>query len=99
MDVEKNVIEARDLLKQNSILLIDVRSQEQFLKKNVPNSINIPFSRISQEIPKMDTKRAVLLICNDGALSIQALKILEACGFKAHVVRGGLKDWEQIIGL
>ncbi len=99
MDTEKNVIEARDMLALNTVQLIDVRSQEQFEKKNIPSAANIPLSRISQEIPQMDTKKTTLLICNDGSLSIQALKIFEACGYNAYVIRGGLNDWEKIIGL
>ena len=99
MDTEKNVIDARDLLHADEAILIDVRSEEQFEKKNVAGSVNIPLSRISQEIPNLDNKKTHLLICHDGALSSQALKILEACQIKAHVIRGGLKDWIQIIGL
>ncbi len=99
MEAELNVIDARDMMRTDNIQLIDVRSEEQFLKKSIPNSINIPLSRISQEIPSLDAKKTALLICNDGGLSLQASKLLEACKFRVHVIRGGLKDWEQIIGL
>ena len=99
MDTEVNVIEARDMLNSNKSQLIDVRSAEQFENKAIPGSINIPLSRISQELPNLDAKRTTMLICEDGALSMQALKLLEACKFKAMVVRGGLRDWEQVIGL
>ncbi len=98
MESEITVIDARDMLKTNSVRLIDVRSSDQFEKKNIPGSINIPLSKVSQEIPKLETKKMTLLVCNDGSLSVQALKIFEACGFKAHVIRGGLFDWGQIIG-
>ncbi len=99
MDREKNVIEARDLLQAKKIELIDVRSKEQFEKKNIEGSVNIPLSLISQKMENLDTKTVYLLICNDGALSNQALKIFEACQFKAYIVRGGLKDWKRVIGL
>ena len=99
METELNVIDARDMLKTENIQLIDVRSEEQFQKKSLPNSINIPLSKISQEIPNLDAKKTTLLICNDGNLSIQASRLLEACKFRVYTIRGGIVDWEQIIGM
>ena len=99
MEAEKNVIDARDMLLTDNVMLIDVRSPEQFEKRNIANSINIPLSRISQDMPKLDVKKTYLLICNDGALSRQALKVFEACRFKSHVIRGGMQDWMRVFGV
>ena len=53
----------------------------------------------TDEIPNLDAKKTTLLICNDGSLSIQASKLLEACKFRVYTIRGGIIDWEQIIGM
>jgi rhodanese-related sulfurtransferase len=95
---EVTVIEARDLIKEDKDLqLIDVRSEESFAEFALPGFINIPLSRLSQEIPNLDGKKRTLIICNDGNLSFQALKLLESCDVNAKVIRGGYADWKKII--
>ena len=98
MEKEITVIEARDLIKADRDLqLIDVRSKEAFEAGALPGFINIPLSKLSQEIPNLDTKRRTLIICSDGSISVQALKLLESCSIGAQVIRGGYSDWKQII--
>jgi len=95
---EVTVIEARDLMeKEKDIQLIDVRSQDAFSDYSLPGFINIPLSKLSQEIPNLDAKKQTLIICSDGNLSFQALKLLESCDINAKVVRGGHVDWKKII--
>lgn len=97
-DKEITVIEARDLMKANKDLqLIDVRSEDEFAGFALPGFLNIPLSRLSQEIPNLDGKKQTLIICNDGNLSFQALKLLESCDVNAKVIRGGYTDWKKII--
>lgn len=98
MEKEITVIDARDLINEEKDLqLIDVRSAEAFLEGSLDGFINIPLSRLSQEIPNLDAKKRTLILCSDGTLSYQALKLLESCDIRAQVIRGGLSDWKQII--
>ncbi|MCP4756258.1 MAG: rhodanese-like domain-containing protein [Proteobacteria bacterium] len=101
METELNVIEARDLIKSSeggkNLQLIDVRSQEMFEKLSLPGFINIPLSEVSRKISDLDGKKKTLILCKDGRQSYQALKLLEACGYSALVIRGGLDDWKEII--
>jgi len=95
---EITVIEARDLIESNdTIQTIDVRSPEEFAKGSLKDAINIPVNHISREIHNIKADRKTLLVCNDGSESQKALTLLEACDFKAQVIRGGLKDWGKII--
>ena len=97
-DNEITVIEARDIMKEEKDLqLIDVRSPEAYSEFSLPGFINIPLSKLSQEIPNLDAKKRTFIICSDGNLSFQALKLLESCDINAKVVRGGLVDWKKII--
>ena len=98
MEKEITVIEARDLLEsEKESQFIDVRSNEAFEAYSIPGFINIPLSKLSQEIPNLDTKKRTIIVCNDGTLSRQAQKLLESCGINAIIVRGGHTDWKQII--
>ena len=98
MEEELNVIEARDLLKSDkNVRLIDVRTSDEFERGAIKGSINIPLSRVSQEIPDLDFRNINILVCADGSQSQNALQLFTACGFKAHFIRGGLKDWAMIV--
>ena len=100
MDTEITVIEARDLIVSEDISnlqLIDVRPKESFEKKTIDGFINMPVNEISRQFQKLDGRKRTLLLCQDGSQSYKALKLLESCGFKAQVIRGGLNDWNQII--
>lgn len=99
MEKEITVIEARDLIEEEDDLqLIDVRSKEAFEAGALEGFINIPLSKLSQEIPNLDGKKRTLIICSDGSISFQALKLLESCSIvNAQVIRGGYTDWKKII--
>lgn len=99
MEKELTVIEARDLIQSsgNDLQLIDVRAPEAFERDALPGFINIPLSRLTQEIPNLDAKKRTLIICEDGFKSVQALKLLESCDVNAQVIRGGFADWNKII--
>jgi rhodanese-related sulfurtransferase len=98
MEKEITVIDARDLMEtEKDLQLIDVRSADAFAEGALAGFINIPLSRLSQEILNLDSKKRTLIICSDGNLSFQALKLLESCDVNAQVVRGGHTDWKKII--
>ncbi len=98
MEEELNVLEARDLIKSGKqIRLIDVRTAAEFEKASIEGSVNLPLHNLSQEIPGMGTRSINILICADGSQSKNALQLFTACGFNAHFIRGGLKDWAMIV--
>lgn len=100
MEKEITVIEAYDLAQSGSkIQLIDIRSEEEYQAAHVEGFENIPMSELSHEMPNLDGKRKILLLCADGKQSAQAQTMLEACGYQPLVIRGGLQDWQQVIGL
>lgn len=100
METEITVIEARDLIKSsedNALQLLDVRTKAVFENEALPGFINIPVGELSRKIDQLEGKKRTLLICKDGSQSLQALKLLESCGFTGQIIRGGLDDWKRII--
>ena len=100
MEKEITVIEAFDLIQSGKYMeLIDLRSPEAFAGKSIKGFRNIPAPELSQKVTAIDGKKHILLLCENGKQSHQALAILEACEFHPQVIRGGIQDWEKIIGL
>ncbi|MDH5560844.1 MAG: rhodanese-like domain-containing protein [Deltaproteobacteria bacterium] len=98
MEQELTVIEVRDLMRSNQNLqLIDLRPSEEFQKDAIEGFINIPLNNLSMKITELDGGKLTILLCDDGSLSHQGLLLLEACGFKVQIVRGGITDWKKII--
>lgn len=100
METEITVIEARDLIRssdEHTLQLIDVRTKAVYENESLPGFINIPVNEISRKIDQLDGKKRTLLLCKDGSQSVQALKLLESCGFSGQIIRGGLDDWKRII--
>ncbi|MDT8446469.1 MAG: rhodanese-like domain-containing protein [bacterium] len=98
MDHEITVIEAFELIHSaDNLRLVDLRSKEAFAKKSINGFSNVPFADLSNELGGFDNRKKTLLLCEDGTKSHQALQLLEACGYSATVIRGGIKDWLAVI--
>lgn len=69
---------------KEKIILLDVRTKEEYNTSRIPNSINIPLSDIDSQIdcllPYRDEK--VIIYCRSGKRSITAAYLLEEYGFK-----------------
>lgn len=98
IDKEVTVIEARDWIEENrSLHLIDVRSTDEFNQGSITGFRNIPLQNLSRAIPELDSKRIALLLCANGDESTKGQQLLEACGMRSYVIRGGISDWAEVI--
>ena len=96
MNKEITVVEAQELMQAGGISLFDVRSAQEFAKGSLPGFTNLPLADISNAMPDLDGRKPALLLCSDGTQSHQAQILLEACGFNAQIIRGGLRDWALV---
>ena len=79
---------------ENSYVILDVRTIEEFHDKHIPGAINIPNETIgSEEIPELPDKDQLILVCRSGNRSKQASEKLVALGYTNIVEFGGINDW------
>ncbi|MGN0159938.1 MAG: rhodanese-like domain-containing protein [Lachnospiraceae bacterium] len=79
------------LIMRNDILLIDVRSEEEFSQKHIMGSINLPLDQIdSMEIPQGKT---LVIYCDRGANSLIACSRFMEKGIHAVSVVGGINAY------
>ena len=63
-------------------LLIDVRSKEEYLKKHINGSINIPYNELIFNHNKyLNKNNKYYLICQNGVKSKKATNILSIYGY------------------
>ncbi len=88
--------EAKQRLEAESgILLLDVRTEEEYAQKHIPDSILIPVDVIEKEAPeKLTDKDAVIFVyCRSGNRSRTAASALVKMGYTNVYNLGGMNDW------
>lgn len=86
-----------------SIVLIDLRSPEEFAKFSLRGAINIPFEKLLEEdyvdiLNQEDGVYTNILYSDGSLLSTEAWLLLRRMGYKNnHVMAGGLNRWVETI--
>ena len=81
------------LSSEKSIIIVDVRTNEEFNSGHIEKSINIPLSNISNETEKLKKYNIVVTVCVSGVRSKQARSILRKKGL-SNVINGG--GWVEL---
>ncbi len=80
----------------DEIIILDVRTKEEYDEKHIPNSILIPNESILDERPELlpDLDAEILVYCRSGQRSAQAAKKLANMGYTNIYEFGGILDWQ-----
>ncbi len=73
--------QAKEMIENNEILLIDVRSKAEYDVIHVRNSINIPVNDLENEILLYDKLKNIMVYCTTGTRSKNAIQILNSLGY------------------
>lgn len=99
---EKNIQEiepeeARTLIVNNEVQLIDVREPFEFSASNI-GGINIPLKAIDDQLALISTSKSAIILCKSGGRSRQAVIKLQSLGYVNVInLKGGLLKWKQEI--
>ena len=75
-------------------VIIDVRSEQEFLTGNIENSVNIPLGDLSSSLSQLkDKDQPIITCCASGMRSEGAKKVLFTKGY-TNVVNGG--GWNRL---
>jgi len=83
------LLEARNLVATGGQLM-DVRTEEEFQTGTLEGASNLPLYLLRVKVGMLDTKRPVLLFCDDGRRSATAAFLLSQLGFETHILEQGL---------
>ncbi len=75
--------ELQSLMKTQNIVLMDVRSGQEYEEGHLDGAINIPVYNIEKDIAKhvKNKEDTIILYCSSGSRSKQAKEILEKLGY------------------
>lgn len=73
---------------------VDVRTPMEFKGRHIKGFKNIPLHELKRRQEELTKDKAVILICQSGARSMRAARILKRKGFtKIMNVQGGMSSW------
>lgn len=80
--------------KNKSIILLDVRTKEEYATGRIPKAINIPLDNIEQVTKKIPNKEASIYVyCLSGGRSMQASVALSQMGYTNITNIGGIMSY------
>lgn len=93
--IEKEINFMVALLKgDDTALLIDARTPEEYAMGHIPGSINIPLGHEDGMTKDLDKDTPLLVYCHSGVRSRQACSIYEKAGFTNVTNIGGIINWD-----
>lgn len=77
----------------DDVTLIDVRQPEEYAEAHVAGAQLLPLGELPGRFPELPADETLYIMCRSGARSAQAVAFLEAQGYEAVNVAGGILDW------
>lgn len=91
-------VDATLKINRNDALVVDVRSQDEFVRGHIVGSRHIPMPDLERRLPELEKfkSRPLILCCQSGARSASAMTTLRKAGFEqVFNLQGGLQEWER----
>ena len=85
-------------LQQDKFLIIDVRTPQEFSKGHLENALNYNYyeADFKEKINALDRKQKVLVYCEVGGRSADAVKQFKSLGFDYIIeIKGGYRNWKN----
>lgn len=95
---EISAVDAVALATQGAWLL-DVREPHEWAIGRSPLATSIPMSQLNERLIEVPEKRQILVVCHAGSRSLRVTDALQAAGYDAVNVAGGMVAWERAGGV
>ena len=89
---EYSTSEVAEKLHDTSIVLLDVRTNEERNQSAIPGSLHIPLGNIPEKLKILEKhkQKEIICFCRSGSRSMKAALILQKNGFQAANMKGGM---------
>lgn len=79
-----------------NIVVLDVRTKEEFANGHIPGALLLPYDEIEQNATKLlpEKDKEIIVYCRSGRRSAIAKDSLEALGYAAVKDFGGMNRWQ-----
>lgn len=87
----------QEAIAQPDVILLDVRTPEEYAEGHLANSININYNdeNFAAKVDSLDKTKHYEIYCRSGKRSGASLKLMQEKGIKnVHDLKGGILEWE-----
>ena len=89
-------LSAKELEQRKGMVLLDVRTDQEYEQGHIPGAVHIPLSDIGDRIKKLKKDKELVVYCQSGNRSIWAIKRLMGMGYKnLYNLKGGYRAWKR----
>ena len=86
--------EAKEMIEKSGTVLLDVRTEEEYITGHIPTSILIPLDELEYRLEELEDKsQNIIVYCKSGRRSKIACDILIQAGYTNIFDLGGVVDW------
>lgn len=83
-------------IKNDSVVIVDVRPEEEFINGHIENALSYPLNELRKKMSELPKDKEIVAYCR-GPLCLMAdvaVKFLSTNGYKASRLEYGFPDWE-----
>lgn len=87
-----------ELVLNKDVVLVDVRTPDEFVEGHIPNALNIDVtnSNFQENIDKIERDQPVYIYCRSGGRSGQAMSTMQEMGFTNLIeLENGILEWNS----
>ena len=89
-----SVHEAKDMLDEGDVFLLDVRMESEFNSGHLEGAVNIEVSQLGSRLDEVPADKVILVYCRTGVRSVRASKTLVNAGYTdVYNMQGGITAW------
>ena len=83
-------------LRDGSVVLLDVRPENEYGFGHLPGAVNIPLRQLEQRLSELPRNHEIVAYCRGPycVLSFEAVAALRECGFKVRRFDQGFSEWK-----
>lgn len=87
--------EAKEEMNNNDVIILDVRTEEEYNSGHIENSVLIPIDDLEYKAEEglTNKEQKILVYCRSGNRSKKAADLLVEMGYTNVYNFGGIKDW------
>ncbi len=96
--IEPKALGERIAWADRSLVVLDVRTPEEFAAGHVPGAINIPHTELAARVAELEGSRDsdIVVYCRTGNRTAMALGVLEKSGFRRlYHLQGDYTRWSE----
>jgi rhodanese-related sulfurtransferase/DNA-binding transcriptional ArsR family regulator len=96
-------VSATELLQRmraDDVMVLDVRPQDEYESSHIPGALSVPVGELERRLSELPPEKEIVAYCRGPycVMSLQAVELLRARGFRARRLEEGMPDW-RLAGL